>query len=127
MAKAIGASSIPASMKGACSRTGRSRDPHYYHRIGADYQADQLTALSTGGKGAFHHASEPGEISEIVIGEPGGVGHGHSAKTLVVAGSSGMAEWTLLGGHAEQSGARGTVHFDRIARGKPCVSWSWVG
>jgi hypothetical protein len=29
-----------------------------------------------------------------------------------------MAEWTLLGGHAEQSGARGTARFDRIGAGQ---------
>jgi Ca-activated chloride channel family protein len=38
--------------------------------IGEDYEAAQLTALSDGGAGEFHHASNPGEIVEIVLGEP---------------------------------------------------------
>jgi hypothetical protein len=37
--------------------------------IGADYEAAQLTALADGGGGEFHHATNPGEIVEIVLGE----------------------------------------------------------
>jgi hypothetical protein len=87
--------------------------------IGADYQAQQLTALSTGGDGAFHHASEPGEISEIVLGELKAFGTATVNRLSLSLEVSGMTEWTLLGGHAEQSGTRrGTVRFDRIGAGQ---------
>jgi hypothetical protein len=86
--------------------------------IGADYQAQQLTALSTGGDGAFHHAAEPGEISEIVLGELKALGTATVNRLSLSLEVSGMAEWTLLGGHAEQSGTRGTVRFDRIGAGQ---------
>ena len=85
--------------------------------IGAVYQADQLTALSTGGDGAFHHASEPGEISEIVLGELQALATATVHRLSLSLEVSGMAEWTLLGGHSEQSGTRGTVRFDRILAG----------
>ena len=108
----------PASMKAHAAELAARGIRTITIGIGADYQADQLTALSTGGEGAFHHASEPGEISEIVLGELGALATATVQRLSLSLEVSGMAEWTLLGGHAEQSGTRGTVHFDRIGAGQ---------
>ena len=117
-AKAIGASSIPLRRKAHAAELAARGIRTITIGIGADYQADQLTALSTGGEGAFHDASEPGEINEIVIGELGALATATVQRLSLSLEVSGMAEWTLLGGHAEQSGARGPVHFDRIGAGQ---------
>jgi Ca-activated chloride channel family protein len=41
--------------------------------VGERYEARQLEALAEGGAGAFHHASEPEEIVEILLGEFEGI------------------------------------------------------
>ncbi len=82
--------------------------------IGESYQAAQLTALSNGGDGEFHHASNPAEICEIVLGEL------KALRTATVRDLSlsltvhGMTRWLLLGGHAEQDGTHGATRFDRV-------------
>ena len=107
----------PASMKAHAAELAARGICAITIGIGDDYQADQLTALSTGGDGAFHHASEPGEISEIVLGELQALATATVHRLSLSLEVSGMAEWTLLGGHSEQSGTRGTVRFDRILAG----------
>jgi len=82
--------------------------------VGADYRAEQLTALSKGGDGEFHHASVPSEISEIVLGELRALRTATVQSLELALTVHGMQDWLVLGGHVQQRGSQGTVRFDRI-------------
>lgn len=87
--------------------------------IGDEYQADQLTALAEGGSGEFHHASRPGEIVEIVLGELRAL-RSIGARDLRVhvdpRGSS--PHWLLIGGDARRHNGRVEARFDRVSTGR---------
>ena len=85
--------------------------------IGADYKAGQLAALSSGGRGEFHHASDPVEISEVLLGELKELRSATLRSLEVAVEVEGLENWQLLGGWANQIGARGTTHFSRVAPG----------
>ncbi|MBI5852618.1 MAG: VWA domain-containing protein [Planctomycetes bacterium] len=85
--------------------------------IGADYQATQLEALATGGRGEFHHASEPNQIVEIVLGELNALRSTAASDLRVGLSVSGTHRWLLLGGHATQQGDVGESRIDRLRDG----------
>jgi Ca-activated chloride channel family protein len=82
--------------------------------IGADYQASQLTALSDGGNGAFHHASRPGEIVEIVLGELRALRHVTVRDLGVNVVAQGAHRFSLLGGEVVEQGQAGSARFARV-------------
>ena len=98
--------------------------------IGAEYQADQLTALAEGGSGEFHHASRPGEIVEIVLGELRAL-RAIGARDLRIhvdpRGSS--PHWLLIGGDARRHNGRVEARFDRVSTGRDAraVVLLWPG
>ena len=77
----------PASMKGACSRTGRSRDRHYYHRHRRRLSGGPTHRVVHGWRRRVPPCLRAGRDQRNRNWRAGGVGPGHSAKTLVVAGS----------------------------------------
>lgn len=85
--------------------------------IGEDYEAAQLTALSSGGGGAFHHATNPGEIVEIVLGELRSL-RTATVRDLCVSLNAHAARWRLLGGEQHQRGSTRNVRFDRVNGGR---------
>lgn len=85
--------------------------------IGADYRAAQLEALATGGGGEFHHASDPGEIVEIVLGELSALRSTAASDLRVRLSIPGAHRWLLLGGHATQQGDSGESRIDRVRDG----------
>ncbi len=89
--------------------------------IGADYLATQLGALAEGGQGALHHASLPEEISEIVLGELGGL-QSLAVTDLAVSGSvAGARVVRYLGGAAlsETDTTNGiAARFHRVLAGR---------
>jgi hypothetical protein len=90
--------------------------------IGADYEAAQLTALADGGGGEFHHATNPGEIVEIVLGELRAMRVIATRDLRLRLTVRGARRWPLLGGDARQQGDRGRARFDRastVARSGP--------
>lgn len=87
--------------------------------IGSDYRAEQLTALADGGGGEFHHASEPGEIVEIVLGELRALRHVAARDLRMQLTVQGAERWLLLGGTSQQAGASGEARFDRASSGRP--------
>lgn len=87
--------------------------------IGNDYRADQLTALADGGGGEFHHASDPGEIVEIVLGELRALRQVAVHDLRMQLTVQGAGRWLLLGGTSQQDGASGTTRFDRASSGRP--------
>ncbi len=84
--------------------------------IGADYLADQLTALADGGAGEFHHASIPDEIVEIVLGELRGLRSVAARDLRLAVSCAGAGRRLLLGG--DVSRAAGETRFDRVATGR---------
>lgn len=87
--------------------------------IGSDYRAEQLTALADGGGGEFHHASAPGEIVEIVLGELRALRHVAARDLRMQLTVQGAGRWLLLGGTAQQEGESGETRFDRASSGRP--------
>ena len=85
--------------------------------IGEDYEAAQLTALSDGGAGEFHHASNPSEIVEIVLGELRSL-RVTTVRDLRVNFTAHANRWRLLGGEQVQEGDRREVRFDRVSGGR---------
>jgi Ca-activated chloride channel family protein len=85
--------------------------------IGEDYEAAQLTALSDGGGGEFHHATNPGEIVEIVLGELRSL-RATTVRDLRVSLTAHARRWRLLGGKQVQHGDRRDVRFDRVNGGR---------
>jgi Ca-activated chloride channel family protein len=51
--------------------------------IGEDYSTDQIEAIANNGGGRLHHAADPGDIAEIVLGEIGEIREA-VAENLVV-------------------------------------------
>jgi Ca-activated chloride channel family protein len=86
--------------------------------IGSDYQADQLTALAEGGQGDFHHASQPDEIVEIVLGELRALRDIGARDLRIHVEPHRSAQWLLVGGDARRHGARVEARFDRVATGR---------
>ena len=86
--------------------------------IGEDYQADQLTALAEGGGGEFHHASEPGEIIEIVLGELRSLRTIAARDVRVHVKPHGSERWSLIGGDARHHNGRVEARFDRVNTGR---------
>lgn len=96
--------------------------------IGADYQSAQLVALADGGNGEFHHASEPSEIVEIVLGELRAVRQRVASGLRLRLAVEGARRWTLLGGiDGRQDGPVGMTRFDRLypRRGARVVALLW--
>lgn len=90
--------------------------------IGADYEASQLTALADGGCGEFHHASHPGEIIEIVLGELGALRNTAARDLRFVASVNGVERCLLLGGDARSAEQGGETRFDRVASGRAATA-----
>ena len=86
--------------------------------IGEDYQADQLTALADGGGGEFHHASEPEEIVEIVLGELRSLRTIAARDVRVHVNPHGSERWSLVGGDARHHNGRVEARFDRVNAGR---------
>lgn len=86
--------------------------------IGADYRADQLTALADGGSGEFHHATQPDEIVEIVLGEIGALRHTTARGLCLRTGIREVSRFLLLGGDVRPYGGATETRFDRIAAGR---------
>jgi Ca-activated chloride channel family protein len=86
--------------------------------IGSDYQADQLTALAEGGQGDFHHASQPDEIVEIVLGELRALRTIGVRDLRIHVDPNGSPQWLLVGGDARRHGARVEARFDRVGTGR---------
>lgn len=91
--------------------------------IGADYEAGQLTALSDGGCGEFHHASRPEEIVEVVLGELGALRHTAARGLELRTGVRNVDRCILLGGDVKPFADDAIVHatstrFDRVASGR---------
>jgi Ca-activated chloride channel family protein len=86
--------------------------------IGSDYQADQLTALAEGGQGEFHHASQPDEIVEIVLGELRALRDIGVRDLRIHVDPHGAPRWLLVGGDARRHGARVEARFDRVSTGR---------
>ena len=95
--------------------------------IGEDYQADQLTALAEGGGGEFHHASEPEEIIEIVLGELRSLRTIAARDVRVHVKPHGSERWSLIGGDARHHNGRVEARFDRVNSGRltRAVLLSW--
>jgi Ca-activated chloride channel family protein len=85
--------------------------------IGEDYEAAQLTALSDGGSGEFHHATNPSEIVEIVLGELRSL-RVTTVRDLRLNLTAHASHWRLLGGEQIQEGDRREVRFDRVSGGR---------
>jgi Ca-activated chloride channel family protein len=87
--------------------------------IGDDYQADQLTALATGGNGEFHHASRPGEIVEIVAGELASL-RAIAARDLAIhVDVANAGRLKVLGGEsADRPGGGRESRFSRVGSGR---------
>jgi hypothetical protein len=86
--------------------------------IGAEYEAAQLTALADGGGGEFHHATNPGEIVEIVLGELRAMRVIAARDLELRLTVRGARRWILLGGDSRQQGERGRARFDRVSTGR---------
>ena len=86
--------------------------------IGSDYQADQLTALAEGGQGEFHHASQPDEIVEIVLGELRALRTIGARDLRIHVDPERTSRWLLVGGDARRHGARIESRFDRVGTGR---------
>jgi Ca-activated chloride channel family protein len=82
--------------------------------IGDDYEAAQLTALSDGGQGEFHHATNPNEIVEIVLAELKAL-RVTAARDLRLTVTAHAGRWRLLGGEQHQHGDHREVRFDRVS------------
>jgi Mg-chelatase subunit ChlD len=85
--------------------------------IGEDYQAAQLTALSDGGAGEFHHASNADEIVEIVLVELKSL-RVTAVRDLRLIACAQHKRWRLLGGEQYQNGDRRDLRFDRVSSGR---------
>ena len=85
--------------------------------IGDDYEAPQLTALSDGGQGEFHHATNPNEIVEIVLAELKAL-RVTAARDLRLTVTAHAGRWRLLGGEQHQHGDHREVRFDRVSSGR---------
>jgi Mg-chelatase subunit ChlD len=85
--------------------------------IGEDYEAAQLTALSDGGAGEFHHASNPDEIVEIVLAELKSL-RVTAVRDLRLITCAQHKRWRLLGGEQHQQGDRRDIRFDRVSSGR---------
>ena len=85
--------------------------------IGEDYAAAQLTALSVGGAGEFHHATNPGEIVEIVLGELRSL-RATTVRDLRLNVTAHASRWRLLGGDQVQHEDRREVRFDSVTGGR---------
>jgi Ca-activated chloride channel family protein len=85
--------------------------------IGEGYEAAQLTALSDGGAGEFHHATNPGEIVEIVLGELRSL-RATTVRDLRVNVTARASRWRLLGADQVQHEDRREVRFDRVNGGR---------
>jgi Ca-activated chloride channel homolog len=85
--------------------------------IGEDYEAAQLTALSDGGAGEFHHASNPDEIVEIVLAELKAL-RVTAVRDLRLTINAESKRWRLLGAEQYQHGNRREVRFDRVSSGR---------
>lgn len=86
--------------------------------IGDDYEARQLTALADGGGGEFHHASNPSEIVEIVLGELRALRTVVARDLRLDVTARGAQRWLLLGGDATCDGESGRTRFDRVNSGR---------
>jgi len=97
--------------------------------IGEDYEAAQLTALSDGGAGEFHHASLPEEIVEILMGELRSLRTTTARELTVSVTTSSAQRWMLLGGNASHRGSKGRTRFDRVSAGRSVrvVALVWPG
>jgi Ca-activated chloride channel homolog len=85
--------------------------------IGEDYEAAQLTALSDGGAGEFHHATNPDEIVEIVLGELRSL-RATTVRDLRVSLTARANRWRLLGAEQVQHEDRREVRIDRVTGGR---------
>lgn len=86
--------------------------------IGEDYQASQLTALAEGGSGAFHHASFPNEIVEIVLGELRSLRQVTTRDLQLRIEAHGTHRFSLLGGEVEDDARAGNTRFARVSGGR---------
>ena len=87
--------------------------------IGDEYQADQLTALAEGGGGEFHHASQPGEIVEIVLGELRALRSIGARDLRIHVEPREGTRYLLIGGDARrQRSGRVEARFDRVSTGR---------
>lgn len=88
--------------------------------IGADYEAAQLKALSDGGCGEFHHASQPGEIVEIALGELRALRETAASDLRMRVTVRGARRWMLLGGEmlGDADSPVKTSRFDRVRSGR---------
>lgn len=86
--------------------------------IGNDYEAAQLTALSDGGSGEFHHASKPGEIVEIALGALRALRDIAARDVKIGVLTLDARRLLLLGGDASQSGFAGVSRFARVTGGR---------
>jgi Mg-chelatase subunit ChlD len=88
--------------------------------IGSDYEAAQLKALSDGGCGEFHHASQPGEIVEIALGELRALRETAASDLRMKVTVRGARRWMLLGGEmlGDAESAAKTSRFDRVRSGR---------
>lgn len=86
--------------------------------IGQDYQAAQLTALSDGGSGAFHHASQPQEIVEIVLGELNALRQVTVRDLHLDVTAHSAHRFSLLGGDVVDEGTTGQARFARVGSGR---------
>jgi len=85
--------------------------------IGDDYEAAQLTALSDGGAGEFHHATNPSEIVEIVLGELKAL-RVTTARDLRLTVTAHAGRWRLLGGKQHQHDDHREVLFRSVSSGR---------
>jgi hypothetical protein len=86
--------------------------------IGDEYQADQLTALAEGGGGEFHHASQPDEIVEIVLGELRALRSIGARDLRIHVEPRHESRWLLIGGDARRHNGRVEARFDRVSTGR---------
>jgi hypothetical protein len=63
----------PEALRGHAARLAECGIRTVAVGVGDRYEARQLEALAEGGEGSFHHASEPEEIVEILLGEFAGI------------------------------------------------------
>jgi hypothetical protein len=82
-----------------------------------DYQAAQLTALSDGGAGEFHHATNPSEIVEIVLAELKAL-RVTTARDLRLTVTAHAGRWRLLGGEQHQHDDHREVLFRSVSSGR---------